>query len=198
MDLFAATTTDKLIIPDHFIQWKRDILLRLKGDNPLDFLLAERRQLHEARENRLLGDRVGHPPALDLQLRQHLGHRGGHLRGADSFIGWFNKDFSRPVITQNQPSRRSDSKFRQLDALRTEIQRDDACPGGHDGENPKTRLPSKSKTALTRGSSKSQAPTPGKLQAPINDEQRRDGRQLFSARSLAEYVLRAKRVWQEH
>jgi len=72
LDLLVGPAAHELIIPDHFIQWKRDILLRLKGDNPLDFFLAERRQLHEARENRLLGDRVGHPPALNLQFRQHL------------------------------------------------------------------------------------------------------------------------------
>ena len=66
------TAPDELIIPNHLIDRKRNVLLRLEGDDPLDLFRADWRQSHEAGENGFLGYRVVNVSALDLQLTQHL------------------------------------------------------------------------------------------------------------------------------
>ena len=131
LDLPVGAASDLLVIPDHLVDRKRNVLLRLEEDNPLDFFRADWRQRHEAGKNRLLGHGVVDSSALDLQLVQHLAQRRGNLRVSRSFLGRIDQKFTRPVAAQDQPATRLDAKLGQLDALRAEIERDDACPGGH-------------------------------------------------------------------
>ena len=58
LNLLARAASDELVIPDYFVDRKRNILLRLEGNDPLDLFLADRRQFHEAGEDGLLRDGV--------------------------------------------------------------------------------------------------------------------------------------------
>src|SRR5438045_5958084 len=40
-------STDELVIPNHFVQRERNILLRFKRDDLVQFFLSERRQFHK-------------------------------------------------------------------------------------------------------------------------------------------------------
>jgi hypothetical protein len=106
-------------------------LLRLEGNDSLDLFLVDRRQFHEARENRLFRHRVVHVSALDLQLAQHLAQRSDNLRAPHFLFGRIDKKLSRTVAAQDQSPVRVYTKLRQLDVLRTEIESGDRRPGGH-------------------------------------------------------------------
>ena len=134
--MLAGAAPDKLVIPDYFLERERNILLRLERNNPFSLLLADSWQLHEARENAFFRDGVIDVSALDLEFSQHLAHRGGDLFRSHALGRRIDKNVARQITTQDQPARRLGAKFRELDALRTKIERDDACPGGHlDGGN---------------------------------------------------------------
>src|SRR5207247_1005999 len=43
LNRFARASADELIIPNHFVDRKWDVLLCLEGDDPLNFFLVDRR-----------------------------------------------------------------------------------------------------------------------------------------------------------
>ena len=58
LDLRGVAAIHELVIPDDLVDRVGNVLLRLEGDDLIHLLLADRRQLHEAREDRLRGNRV--------------------------------------------------------------------------------------------------------------------------------------------
>ena len=78
--MLIRPTTDELIIPDHFVNRERHVLLRLESNDAIDFLLFHRGQFHEPRENRLSRDRVVHLSAFYPQFVQYFVDCDGDLR----------------------------------------------------------------------------------------------------------------------
>jgi hypothetical protein len=71
-DLIGVAAIDELIVPDDLVNRVGDVLLGLEGDDLIDLLFADRRQLDEAGENGLRRDRVIDLRALQLAGLHHL------------------------------------------------------------------------------------------------------------------------------
>src|SRR5207247_1002432 len=122
---------DELVIPNHFVDRKWDVLLCLEGDDPLNFFLVDRRQFYKAREDRLFRHGVVDVSAFDMQFVQHFAQGGDNLCASRCLRRGIGQEFSGPITAEDQPALRLSTKLRQFDALRTEIKSGDACPGGH-------------------------------------------------------------------
>ena len=83
--MLVRTATDNLVIPDDFIDRERNVLLRLKEDDPFDLFLLDRRQTHEAGKNHLLRDGVNDIAASDAQFSHHFAQCRSNLGGAHFF-----------------------------------------------------------------------------------------------------------------
>ena len=66
MDLLIEAASDKLVIPHHFIDRERDILLRLERNDFLNLFLLDGRQIDETRKNRLRGQCIVYNAAFDV------------------------------------------------------------------------------------------------------------------------------------
>ena len=104
LDLLVRAAADELIIPNHFVDGKRDVLLRFKCDDLLDLFLFHRRQFDETREDRLSRDRIVDVAAFDLQLVHHLPHRRGDLRTADAFARGIDEQLAQNTALQHKPA----------------------------------------------------------------------------------------------
>ena len=131
LNLFAHAATNDLVVPDNFVDRERNVLLRLERNDPLDLFGLDRRQFHEPREDRLLRHGVVNRPALDLQLVQHLAQSRDNLRASRGRLSRVGQELARAIAAQNQSAIWLKTKRRQLETLRAEIKRSDACPGGH-------------------------------------------------------------------
>jgi hypothetical protein len=65
-NLFVWRATDELVIPDDFVNGERDVLLRFKSNDPVDFLFIDQGQLDKTQESGLRSDRIVDGAALDV------------------------------------------------------------------------------------------------------------------------------------
>ncbi len=104
-DLMATSTTsilfspsvldDELVVPDHLVDRKWDVLLRFKVMIWSTLLRVHGRELDETGEHRLRGDRVVHLVGLDLEVPPHFLDGDFHLRRARG-----NRPPGRPPVRE--------------------------------------------------------------------------------------------------
>ena len=148
----VEAASNKLVIPHHFIDRERDILLRLERNDFLDLFLVDGGQIDETRKNRLRGQCVVHKTAFDVQLGQHLAQSDRHLRSPDFFSRGFDWNLAQSIAEQDQPAMGLHAKFCQADSLRSKIETDDARRDSHLLKAPSSKLqiPNKSRTAILK------------------------------------------------
>src|SRR5207249_3533232 len=152
LQLLIRPTTDELIIPNHFVNRERHVLLRFKSNNALDFFLFHRRQFHESRENRLSCDRVVHARAFYPELVQYFANRGGDLCVPNRLTRILDREIAPLVIGQHQTTATLRAKISYRDRLRSEVKGKNASWPGHELKipNPKSQIPRKSQAPILK------------------------------------------------
>ncbi len=103
-DFVYRVGADELIIPDHFLDRKGHVLLRLEGDDALDFILLDRGQFDEAGEDRLPRDGVIDRAAFDPEFAHHRAERFANLPISVGLRGRIGQDFAQPIAGQDEPA----------------------------------------------------------------------------------------------
>src|SRR6266480_67252 len=121
LNLLVPTASNKLVIPDDFVDWKRNVLLRLERNDSLDLFLLHRRQFHKTLKNRLPGDGVINAAVFDLQLVHHFTQSNGYFGVPNFPPNQLSRDFAETIVEQHQPTVGLYTKFCQAYGLRAEV-----------------------------------------------------------------------------
>jgi hypothetical protein len=135
LNLFAQPAAHELVIPDHFVDRERNILLRLECNDFVDLCSVERRQFHKAHKDRLRRDCVIHRRVMNLHFPHHLAydtHRFVQREVRVTTLPGLRIEgrFAQPIIYEDQ-SAVDRSKFCETDRLRSEVESDQAGRAGH-------------------------------------------------------------------
>lgn len=101
-DFLLVPVVDQLVVPHHFVERKRNVLLGLEGDELLDVVILQRGQLDEAGENRLAGNRVTRLGLAHLEAAHELANRDLRLGNPGGVHRRIRHNGFRVVLLEDQ------------------------------------------------------------------------------------------------
>ncbi len=134
LDLFVGAAAHQLVIPNHFVDGKGNVLLRFKRNDSFDLFFVNSRQLYKPGKNRLSGHGIVHPAGLEVKFIQNLAQNRSDLRITHPLSRRVSQDIAQAIVLQDQTAVREGAKFAHPNRLRTEVKTDDTRGGGHDLE----------------------------------------------------------------